>query len=274
MTRLAVGMARTTLTPLCAATFGLISIAAPLLLAPQAASAKGCQAPMQGRYAVMAMGTVNATAQATPQARLLEERWLPGGVVEGRVVERLGREQRGGTYRGTVRMSGTCLVRVQRQLPWGSQLSEAVLDGRGRPLYSLDRTAGSVISSRWLPMAPGACKAADLNGVVLSSQVGLNWLKAKGGWSPNAVVQREEWWNGAVKGVALSSYGGVGDTVGYTGRLQLDGGSCWGTLVETDDKGVAYHYRALVVNGRGGARGYLYLQSDADDLTVGWLVHD
>ncbi|MFM7330564.1 MAG: hypothetical protein ACKO1L_02710, partial [Brachymonas sp.] len=91
----------------------------------QAAWAKGCQAPMQGRYAVMAMGTVNATAQATPQARLLEERWLPGGVVEGRVVERLGREQRGGSYRGTVRMSGTCLVRVQRQLPWGSQLSEA-----------------------------------------------------------------------------------------------------------------------------------------------------
>ena len=29
-----------------------------------------------------------------------------------------------------------------------------------------------------------------------------------------------------------------------------------------------------VVNGRSGARGYLYLQSDPDDLTVGWLVRD
>jgi hypothetical protein len=29
-----------------------------------------------------------------------------------------------------------------------------------------------------------------------------------------------------------------------------------------------------VVKGRTGARGYYYLQSDADDLTVGWLVHD
>jgi hypothetical protein len=131
-----------------------------------------------------------------------------------------------------------------------------------------------VISSRWLPMAPGSCRVSDLNGVVLSSQVGLNWLKAKAGWSPNAVVQREQWSEGRVKGIALSSYGGLGDTAGYTGRLQLDADSCWGTLVENDDKGVAYNYRALVVNGRSGARGYLYLQSDPDDLTVGWLVRD
>ena len=148
------------------------------------------------------------------------------------------------------------------------------MDGRGRPLYSLDRTPGTVITSRWLPMAPGSCKASDLNGVVLSSQVGLNWQQPVGGWSPNAVVQREQWRDGAVNGVALSSYGGVGDTVSYTGRLQLDPGSCWGGLVERDAKGVNYTYRALMVNGRSGARGYLYLQSDPDNLTVGWLVRD
>jgi len=249
-----------------------ISLALQLLTLP--AQAKGCQAPMQGRYAVMAMGTLTTPAGTSPQARLLEERWLANGSVEGRIVERLGRSQRSGSYKGSVKMSGTCLVQVKRQLPWGPQMSEAVLDGRGRPLYSLDRSAGAVISSRWLPMAPGSCRVSDLNGVVLSSQVGLNWLKAKAGWSPNAVVQREQWSEGSVKGIALSSYGGVGDTAGYTGRLQLDADSCWGTLVENDDKGVAYNYRALVVNGRSGARGYLYLQSDPDDLTVGWLVRD
>jgi hypothetical protein len=142
----------------------------------------------------------------------------------------------------------------------------------GRPLYSLDRSSGSVITSRWLPMAPGACKAADLNGVVLSSQVGVN--AEKGRWTPNAVVQREEWSDGQVRGVALSSYGGIGETAGYTGRLQMDPGSCWGTLQELDARGVTYNYRALLVNGRRGARGYLYLQRDPDDLTVGWLVRD
>ena len=77
-----------------------------------------------------------------------------------------------------------------------------------------------------------------------------------------------------MNGVALSSYGGVGDTAGYSGRLQLDARSCWGSVIEKDDKGVAFNYRALVVNGRSGARGYLYLQTDPDNLTVGWLVRD
>lgn len=249
-----------------------LSLALPLL-APSA-EAKGCQAPMQGRYAVMLMGTQQAGGGSTPMARLLEERWLPGGAVEGRLVERQGRSQRSASYTGTVKLSGTCLATVERHLPWAHQRSEAVLDGRGRPLYSLDRTNGAVATGRWLPMAPGSCRSADLNGVVLSSQVGLNWLKDKGGWSPNAVVQREEWSEGRVRGLALSSYGGVGDTAAYSGALQLDAGSCWGTLTERDAKGVAYNYRALIVNGRAGARGYLYLQSDPDDLTVGWLVRD
>lgn len=241
-------------------------------LAAEPAHAKGCQAPMQGRYAVMAMGTVGAAGSASPSARLMEERWLPSGAVEGRITERLGAELRSGSYSGRVSLVGTCLVQVSRQLPWGDQRSEAVLDGMGRPLYSLDRSSGSVITSRWLPMAPGACKAADLNGVVLSSQVGVS--AEKGRWTPNAVVQREEWSDGQVRGVALSSYGGIGETAGYTGRLQMDPGSCWGTLQELDARGVTYNYRALLVNGRRGARGYLYLQRDPDDLTVGWLVRD
>lgn len=269
-------MVRRSLAHLAAGPCSALVLSLPLLITAGAApaAAKGCQAPMQGRYAVMGMGTVGNPTKTTPQARLLEERWLPGGAVEGRTVERLGRSLRSGSYRGTVRMVGTCLVRVERQLPWGQQVSEAVIDGRGRPLYSLDRTPGTVISSRWLPMAPGSCKVSDLNGIVLSSQVGLNWQPPNGGWSPNAVVQREQWSNGAVNGIALSSYGGVGDTVSYDGTLQLDPGSCWGGLVERDAKGVNYTYRALVVNGRSGARGYLYLQSDPDNLTVGWLVRD
>jgi hypothetical protein len=129
-----------------------------------------------------------------------------------------------------------------------------------------------VVSSRWLPMAPGACRPADLNGLVLSSQVGLNWSQA--GWKPNAVVQREHWSDGSVKGLALSSYDGQGETAAYSGALQLDSGSCWGTLRETDARGSVYNYRALLVKGRSSARGYFYLQSNPDDLTAGWLVHD
>ena len=254
---------------------GAVALSLPLLLASAPpAQAKGCQAPMLGRYAVMGMGTVGNPSATTPEARLLEERWLTGGAVEGRTVERIGRQVRTASYKGTVRMVGTCLVRVERQLPWGQQVSEAVVDGRGRPLYSLDRTPGTVISSRWLPMAPGSCKPGDLNGVVLSSQVGLNWQAPRGGWSPNAVIQREQWSDGSVRGIALSSYGGVGATASYSGALKLDPDSCWGDLKEQDSTGTRFSYRTLVVNGRSGARGYLYLQNDPDNLTVGWLVRD
>lgn len=258
------------------ALLALAPLGAPLVLAEPGralGTSSSCQVPMQGRYAVMGMGSsLPVKGTTSPEARLLQERWLPGGAVRGEIIERVGQNRRSGSYSGRVTVVGTCLVRVERQLPWGAQVSEAVLDSKGRPLYSLDRASGTVITGRWLPMAPGACKASDLNGVVLSSQVGSNWQQNS--WTPNAVVQREEWAGGNVKGIALASYNGAGETVGYTGKLQLDSGSCWGTLVERDAKGVPFNYRALVVNGRNGARGYLYLQTDPTNLTVGWLVRE
>ncbi|MEY2644090.1 MAG: hypothetical protein RLZZ611_739 [Cyanobacteriota bacterium] len=271
-------MPQLSLARLSTATLALASLfaAAPNLpaAAGPATATGACEQPKRGRYAVMAMGTLISGDVTTPQARLLEERWLPGGAIEGRIIERVGSTLRSGTYRGSVRMVGSCLARVERSLPWGAQQSEAVLDSRGRPLYSLDRGRGTVISSRWLPMAPGSCRADDLNGTVLSSQVGLNRRPGTQGWTPNAVIQREQWQHGSVRGVALSSYGGVGDTSSYSGRMQLEAGSCWGELVEQDQKGTRYHYSSLLVKGRSGARGYLYLQRDADDLSVGWLVRD
>ncbi len=248
-----------------------------LPLRPVPARAEGrCPQPVQGRFAVMSSGLErNAPAgpsRNTPTARLQEERWLSGGRLEGTLVERLGRSERSGSYSGSTRMRESCVLELERRLPWGTERSEVVLDGRGRPLYSINRRSGSVVTSRWLPMASGSCKPADLDGLVLSSQVGLSWNN--GGWSPNAVVQREEWSAGSVRGIALSSYDGVGETAAYSGSLQLDRGSCWGTLRERDARNTAYNYRALLVKGRSGARGYLYLQSDPDDLSVGWLVRD
>lgn len=240
--------------------------------APAAAAPGSCPTPTLGRYAVMGMGVQTGKASNTPTAHVLEERWLAGGKLQGTVVERVGRSERQSSYSGIARMNASCFMELERKLPWGTVRSEVVLDGKGRPLYSINRNKGTVITSRWLPMAPGSCQASDLNGLVLSSQVGLNWRN--GGWSPNAVVQRERWSNGSVQGLALSSYSGMGETVSYTGQLKLDPSSCWGNLSERDAEGVAYNYRALVVKGRSGARGYLYLQSDPDDLTAGWLVHD
>ena len=249
-----------------------ISLPLASLSAPAQAAQSNCPTPVLGRYAVMGMGVQSGSSKNTPTAHVLEERWLAGGKLQGSVVERVGRSERQSTYAGVARMGPSCVLQLERKLPWGSERSEVVLDGKGRPLYSLNRNAGSVVTSRWLPMAPGSCQAADLNGLVLSSQVGLSWRN--GGWSPNAVVQREQWSDGRVSGIALSSYSGVGETASYSGDLKLDPNSCWGTLNERDQFGTTYRYRALLVKGRSGARGYYYLQSDLDDLTAGWLVRD
>jgi hypothetical protein len=249
-----------------------ISLPLASLSAPAQAAQNTCPTPVLGRYAVMGMGVQSGSGRNTPTAHVLEERWLAGGKLQGTLVERVGRSERQATYTGVARMGPSCVLQLERKLPWGTERSEAVLDGKGRPLYSLNRNAGSVITSRWLPMAPGSCQVADLNGLVLSSQVGLSWRN--GGWSPNAVVQREQWSDGRVSGVALSSYSGMGETAGYSGELKLDPNSCWGTLNERDALGVSYRYRTLLVKGRSGARGYYYLQSDLDDLTAGWLVRD
>jgi hypothetical protein len=249
-----------------------LALSVPTNLTPVQAAPSSCPTPMQGRYAVMGMGVQSGKTSNTPTAHVLEERWLAGGKLQGTLVERVGRSERQASYSGQARMSSACVLELERTLPWGRERSEVVLDGKGRPLYSINRNAGTVITSRWLPMAPGSCQAADLNGLVLSSQVGLSWRN--GGWSPNAVLQREHWSNGSVKGLALASYSGMGETAGYSGQLKLDPSSCWGSLSERDALGVNYNYRALLVKGRSGARGYLYLQSDLDDLTAGWLVRD
>ncbi len=260
-----------------------ITLAAPVLAAPllgaaavaqPAAGTTTCPKPQPGRFAVMGTGNRGSGAAATPTAHLLEERWLPDGTVRGTAAERQGRSERSGSYSGSLSVTAACVVELERRLPWGVERTEVVVDGRGRPLYSISRSPGAVITSRWLPMGKGSCSAGQLDGLVLSQQTGLSWQGKA--WVPNAVVQREQWRSGSVEGIALISTNGMGETVRYSGSLQLKPSSCWGELQERDSQGNSYRYRALVVSGhkRSGARGYFYLQRDPDDLTVGWLVRD
>jgi hypothetical protein len=147
----------------------------------------------------------------------------------------------------------------------GAQHAEVVLDGRGRPAYSLDLGLGSVTTGRWWHQAPQACRTDSLNGVVLSQQQGWSWRGNR--WEPNAVVQREVWSAGRVRGVALSSYGGRQEVAGYSGSLSLSP-DCLGRLSQTDAQGTSYDYAVAVLSDGSG---YLYLQRDPDDLTIGWL---
>ena len=75
------------------------------------------------------------------------------------------------------------------------------------------------------------------------------------------------WSNGVVRGEAISSYNGRQEQASYTGDIKAQD-DCWARLTETDTKGVDYNYNAVLLSG---GRGYIYLQNDATDLTLGLL---
>lgn len=235
------------------------------LLSPQApASAQvsqRCAAPQPGRYVVIGQGDVGSD----PVARLLQETWNPDGSIRGVRMERRGRSYGESIYSGRYRAISACRVAITRSYGSATSPSQAVLDPSGHPRFSLGTLPDVVVASRWFRQPAGSCTAALLDGTVVSMQQGRSWRR--GGWQPNAVVQHERWRGGQVNGIAISSYGPTIEEATYSGTINVDD-SCLATIRQRDSLGRAYNYRAIVL-GDGG--GYVYLQTDPDDLTVGWL---
>lgn len=233
--------------------------AAPVPAAP--AAAVPCAAPQPGRYVVMGDGV----AQGEPVARILQETWKPDGSIEGIRLERRGRTYREVAYTGRFRSLSLCRAGIERSYDTHTSTSQAVLDAAGRPRYSLGTLPEVVVVSRWFSQGSGACDAALLDGTVLSMQQGRSWTA--GQWRPNAVIQNERWRAGSVLGIAISSYGPSIEEATYSGSITV-GADCLATVREQDSLGVVYNYRAVVL---ADGSGYLYLQTDPDAITVGYL---
>jgi len=222
-----------------------------------------CAAPRPGRYVVMGDGV----AQNEPVARILQETWHADGSISGIRLERRGQTYREVPYTGRYRSLSLCRAGIERSYDTRTSTSQAVLDAAGRPRYSLGTLPEVVVVSRWFPQRSSACSAALLDGSVLSMQQGRSWKN--GQWRPNAVIQNERWRSGSVLGIAISSYGPSIEEATYSGTITV-GADCLATVKEQDSLGAVYNYRAVVL---ADGSGYLYLQTDPDDLTVGYLEH-
>jgi len=233
------------------------------LLAKPAAPVQ-CAAPRAGRYVVMGDGV----AKTDPVAGILQETWNPDGTISGIRLERRGRIYREVAYTGRYRPLSLCRAGIERSYDSRISTSQAVLDASGTPRYSLGTLPDVVVVTRWFAQGNGACRASLLDGTVLSMQQGRNWKD--GLWRPNAVIQNERWRAGSVLGIAISSYGPRIEEATYSGTITV-GADCLATVKQTDSLGVAYNYRAVVL---ADGSGYLYLQTDPDDLTVGFLEHE
>ena len=232
-----------------------------------------CPAPQLGGYVVAGQGRKGVT----PLAELAQERWLPNGRIEGVRFSRQGKlfeEQR---YLASYAVMPGCWVAVQRADRSGLMSSQVALDGAGRPKVGIGTSAGVVFTSQYLPQPERPCTVSQLDGLVISQQQGFTFQPGpaksgpsqSGSWQPNAVIQREQWRGGKVSGLAVSSYGGKHQQAPYKGSLKLEA-DCLGRLREVDGLGGVYNYRVVVL---ASGAGYLYIQSDPGDLTVGYLAH-
>ena len=240
-------------------------VGAPVVAAapPAPAGLAQCQAPAAGSFVVLGSGQ----HRGEPTALLMQERWFPDGRIEGVRYLREGRRFSEDRYTGRVRPDAACWALVERQGPAGTMAEQVALDRLGRPRVSLVLAPSEVLSLRYVSQEPGSCSPALLDGLVTSQQQGQSW--ADGRWQANAVVQREWWQAGEVRGLAVMNYAGNPDRVTYSGRLQL-GSDCFGRMTQRDSKGIYYNYRVVVL-AKGG--GYIYMQTDPDDLTLGLLQH-
>ena len=220
-----------------------------------------CDAPRPGRYAVMGEGEINGE----PIARLLLETWNPDGTLKGVRMERRGRAYRESAYTGQFRPLSNCRVAIERTYLNAVSTSQAVLDLQGRPRHSLGILPDVLMLSRWFTQPDRSCSASLLDGVVVSQQHGRDWRDNR--WQSNAVVQREAWQGGSVKGIAISSYGPTVEEATYGGTISVQP-DCLATIQERDSQGVSYNYRAIVL---ADGAGYLYLQTDPDDVSVAFL---
>ncbi len=231
---------------------------------PSAAAALAqCQAPAAGTFVVLGSGQ----HRGEPTALLMQERWFADGRIEGVRYLREGRRFIEDRYRGQVKADANCWALVERHGSSGTMAEAVALDRLGRPRTSLVVAPSEVLSLRYIAQASGDCRLEQLDGLVTSQQQGQSWLAGR--WQPNAVVQREWWQAGAVQGLALSSYAGRQEKAPYSGSLQL-GASCLGSMTQRDAAGASYSYKVVLLANGGG---YVYLQTDPDDLTLGLLQH-
>ena len=224
-------------------------------------STNSCSSPKPGRYVVMGQGS----HKGVPIARLFLEEWKADGLIKGIYFKRDGKNFQEGVYSGSWRSNSNCVVSISRLLKNENSTTWAVIDQHGQPHYSLLSVPRTVLTMTYLEQGVAPCNSDTLDGVILSQQKGLSYKAGK--WLPNVVVQREIWDQGVVQGLALTSNNGAIESLNYTGNIEVEP-NCTARIKEVNSQGVPFTYRAVVLSD---GKGYIYLQTEGEDLTLGIL---
>ena len=243
--------------PLTLATLLLSAVPLAFFRSQAASSSGACAAPATGQYLIVSQGMRGEQ----PLGSLQLETWQPDGSVSGTRFLRVGRAYSETPYEGRWVSDSSCGLTVTRDEEGHN--SKVLLTEQGLPHFGLSDRAQEVVTEQWIQQPDRNCEADALNGRLMSLQRGHTLSAAS--WRPNAVIQQETWTGWRMVGLAVSSYDGSGEVAAYQGQFTQDE-NCIGRIRQQDDRGVTYAYAAIL---RSDGQGYAYLQTQADDLTVG-----
>lgn len=223
-----------------------------------------CPSPRHGRYVVFGHGKSNGR----PFAALTLEEWKANGSVYGNFFTRSGKDFNQGTYQGRWKKQPDCTIAIDRDLLEPISRTWAVVDQGGVPRFSISSVQGSVLTMRYVEQGVQSCSMNTLNGLIVSQQNGLSFVD--GEWLPNVVVQSEVWDSGSVRGLALTSSNGRITNLPYSGNIDIQE-NCIARMTEQNSLDEPFNYVAIVLANGGG---YVYLQTDENDLTLGFLSRE
>lgn len=220
-----------------------------------------CNKPNVGTYLIVSQGS----KKDVPIGQLQLETWYVDGSLTGTRFLREGTKYSETPYIGRWKNVGNCDINITRAD--GGMDSNVILKSNGDPHFGIIGTPGVVASERWFPQSNTSCTKETIVGEVLSLQEGHQFKDGR--WQSNRVIQREKWIAWRMSGVAISSYSGKFEVATYQGNFsQIN--NCIGRIQQQDAYGVRYNYTAIL---RPNGKGYAYLQTQGDELTVAVLDH-
>lgn len=221
----------------------VLSITVTILVLPssgkESSEKKICPHVKSATYIVLGYGEVNSL----PAARLLKERWLADGSIDGERINRDGDTILESKYVGHWEQLQNCDVIVHRLN--GKRISKTrdIIDAEGYASRAISITPGTALKKRYWLTPVDRCKESNLEGRWLGEFNGKFFRN--GQWLPYEGIARLSILGSRIEGLLLSSKAGALDSRRMQGDASLEK-NCFGTFQWQDQDGKLHIDRALL----------------------------
>jgi hypothetical protein len=244
--------------------YGIIHSGAVMMLVlpgsgKDASGTKACTQVRPGSYIVLGYGVVNDL----PAARVLKERWLADGSIEGERVNRDGDKMLESDYIGHWEQLPSCDVIVHRINGRRMSKTRDIVDMQGHASRAISITPGTALKKRYWLNPIDNCTESKLEGQWLGGFSGKVFKNKQ--WLPYEAVGKLSIRRPSLEGLLLSSKAGVPEATRMEGVALLHQ-NCFGILQWRDQQGRS-HADRILISGDGGLA--ILLRTDPGLFSIG-----